>query len=76
MGLFDRFSRKPGRFVSEEAFGVNRDKQVKMTPLTLEQLRKIGVTEDRELKLEYFFYTNASAAGLFVSAWIVLYVMF
>ena len=29
-----------------------------MTPQTLAQLYEYGVTEDSELKLEYFFYTN------------------
>jgi hypothetical protein len=29
-----------------------------MTPLTMTQLRKFGVTDASQLKLEYFFYTN------------------
>ncbi len=31
-----------------------------MATQTLEQLRQAGVTEDKELKLEYFFYTNSN----------------
>jgi regulator of ribonuclease activity B len=53
------------RFVSEAAFRENAAKQVAMTPETLKQLGKYGVTREKELKLEFFFYTdreeNASA---------------
>ena len=37
MALSDLFSRKPGRFVPESAFRENLAKQLKMTPLTLDQ---------------------------------------
>lgn len=62
MGLFDFFKSKTnnGQFVSETAFNNNRDKQMQMTPQTLEQLRNLNVTADKELKLEYFFYTNTA----------------
>lgn len=62
MGLFDFFKPKSnnGQFVSETAFNSNRDKQMQMVPSTLEQLRKLNVTDDKELKLEYFFYTNTA----------------
>lgn len=62
MGLFDFLKPKSnnGQFVSETAFNSNRDKQMQMTPQTLEQLRKLNVTADKELKLEYFFYTNTA----------------
>src|SRR5690606_20792795 len=62
MGLFDIFKSKTnnGQFVSETAFNNNRDKQMQMTPQTLEQLRNLNVTADKELKLEYFFYTNTA----------------
>lgn len=62
MGLFDFFKSKTnnGQFVSETAFNDNRDKQMQMTPQTLEQLRRLNVTSDKELKLEYFFYTNTA----------------
>jgi regulator of RNase E activity RraB len=29
-----------------------------MTPQVLDQLYKLNITEEKELKLEYFFYTN------------------
>jgi regulator of RNase E activity RraB len=63
MGLLDLFKSKSNsrQFVSETAFNSNRSKQVEMTPQTLEQLRKLNVAEDKELKLEYFFYTNTEA---------------
>jgi regulator of RNase E activity RraB len=62
MGLFDFLKPKSnsGQFVSETAFNSNRDKQMQMTPLTLDQLRKLNVTSDKELKLEYFFYANTA----------------
>jgi len=65
MGLF---SRKPGRFVSEEAARANSARQSQMTPMTIAELRKIGVTEDRQLKLEYFFYTNTSEKAAALAA--------
>jgi hypothetical protein len=61
MGLFNLFKSSTGnkyRFLSETDFRNNLAKQEKMTPLTLEQLRKHNVSEDKELRLEYFFYTN------------------
>ena len=61
MGLFNFFKQKSndGQYVSESAFSSNRDKQIEGAPQTLEQLRKINVTAEMELKLEYFFYTNS-----------------
>lgn len=62
MGLFDFLKPKSnnGQFVSESAFNINRDRQMQMTPQTLDQLRNLNVTADKELKLEYFFYTNTA----------------
>ncbi|MBN9294075.1 MAG: hypothetical protein J0G96_08870 [Flavobacteriia bacterium] len=62
MGLFEFFKPKSNsrQFVSETAFNDNRDRQMQMTPQTLEQLRSLNVTTDKELKLEYFFYTNTA----------------
>ncbi len=48
------------QFVSETAFNSNRDNQMQMTPQTLHQLRNLNVEDDKELKLEYFFYTNTA----------------
>jgi regulator of RNase E activity RraB len=60
LGLFDFLKPKPnnGQFVSERAYKNNLNKQMQMTPQTMQQLRKIDVPPDKELKLEYFFYTN------------------
>ena len=61
MGIFDFFKTKSsdGKFVSESAYKENHKSQMKMTPQTMEQLRKAGVFVDKELKLEFFFYTNS-----------------
>lgn len=48
------------QFVSETAFNSNLNNQMQMTPQTLEQLRQRNITADKELKLEYFFYTNTA----------------
>lgn len=66
MGLFDFLKSKSygGKFVSETSFNINRDKQIQMTPQILDQLAKLNVTADRELKLEYFFYTNTADKAL------------
>lgn len=59
MGFLSLFSNRPKQFVSEADFRQNMAEQMAMTPMTLQQLRKIGVTPDRELKLEFFFYTDS-----------------
>ncbi len=53
-------------FQSEDAFRKNRAKQIAMAPETVAVLRTHGVTNDTNLKLEFFFYTdtNEKAAGL------------
>jgi regulator of RNase E activity RraB len=38
----------------------NRQKQLAMTPKTVEQLRTHGVTSETNLKLEFFFYTDTA----------------
>lgn len=70
MGLFDIFKSKSsdGKFVSEAAFNKNLKSQMSMTPQTLEQLRKINVGADKELKLEFFFYTNSLDKAAALSA--------
>lgn len=55
------FGCKPGGdgpFRSESAYAENRSQQLAMSPQTVAQLRTYGVTDQSELKLEYFFYTN------------------
>jgi hypothetical protein len=60
MNFFAWFGRTPKRFVSEEVFQKNLVNQVSMTPATLGELRKLGVSIETSLKLEFFFYTNTS----------------
>lgn len=60
MGIFDFLKPKSAskEFVNEKAFDNNRAKQMQLTPKVLEQLYKLDITEEKELKLEYFFYTD------------------
>jgi len=55
--MFGIFKSKK-RFISEQQHKDNLDSQLSMSPQTVDQLRDYGVTEDKHLKLEYFFYTN------------------
>jgi hypothetical protein len=59
--ILSLFGKTAGRYVSESAFSENRTKQTVMAPQTMTQLRKYGVTDETELKLEFFFYTNTEA---------------
>jgi hypothetical protein len=54
------FNRKPGRFWTEAAHRKDLVSQLEMTPQTLDQLRTLGVSADKALSLEYFFYTKHS----------------
>jgi hypothetical protein len=47
-----------GTFQTDDAYAKTRARQLAMTPQTMAQLRKFGVTNESQLKLEYFFYTN------------------
>lgn len=58
MGLFDVFSSQPKQFVTPDSFKDNLANQLNWTPQTLGQLREYNVTPEKELKLEFFFYTN------------------
>jgi regulator of RNase E activity RraB len=60
MGLFDFLKPKTNirQFVSESRFNTNRDKQIQCSPQILEQLRELNVGVEKQLELEYFFYTN------------------
>jgi hypothetical protein len=55
-----------GPFVTQAAFENNLKRQLAMTPLTLAQLRKHGVSPTAMRRLEYFFYSysNDKASGL------------
>ncbi len=60
------FFKKPGKFVDEKEFEKNLQSQIDTTPMILEQLAQLDIDESRQLKLEYFFYTNTpeKAQGL------------
>lgn len=62
MGIFDFLKTKANseRFVSEKEFHKNEANQKDMVPETMEQLRKVDVNENKQLKLEFFFYTNSA----------------
>lgn len=56
------------QFVTEQAFRRNIMKQVTMSPQTLAQLRKYGVTANSKLRLEFFFYTDTEAKAQSLAA--------
>jgi regulator of RNase E activity RraB len=59
MGLFSFFGKKDSiQFVSGEAFEEKSAIQLNMLPVLMGKLRELNVDEDRELMLEFFFYTN------------------
>jgi hypothetical protein len=63
MGMFSSiFGSKQGGgdgpFQTDDDYLQSRAKQLAMTPQTVAQLRNYGVTDQTQLKLEYFFYTN------------------
>ncbi|HXH37820.1 MAG TPA: ribonuclease E inhibitor RraB [Thermoanaerobaculia bacterium] len=47
-------------------------RQSETIPMMIEQLRTIGITEDRELKLEYLFNTNARKKAAALAAELTL----
>ena len=53
-------SRK-NSYISKAEFETDLKKHQALTPETVAQLRKFGVTEQTELKLEFFFYTNSQS---------------
>ena len=62
-GGSNRNGGKKPRFVSNDGLQNNLTRQLKMSPQTLAQLHKHGVTEQMTLKLEFFFYTDTEAKG-------------
>jgi hypothetical protein len=61
MGIFDKLygsTRPSDPYRTEEQFETNLARQIAMTRQVLAQHREY---EDRELRLEFFFYTNTSA---------------
>jgi len=59
MSLFSNLIGKPRQFVSRDSFESNFSRQSAMTPQTLTELRKHGVSPEKMLRLEFFFYTNS-----------------
>ena len=51
--------KKKKRFVSENDFIANQDKQFRLSIESLVRLRDGGVEEEDELKIDYFFYTDS-----------------
>ena len=60
MGFFNFLKTKSNsdRFVTETAFARILDKQMQGAPQVLAQLRKLNVSADKELRLEFFFYAD------------------
>jgi regulator of RNase E activity RraB len=61
MGIFGKLfgSRtRTGPFQTEKQFIKNTASQISTAPQILEQLRQCGVGEERELRLEFFFYSD------------------
>lgn len=50
--------KKKKRFVSENDFIANQDKQFRLSIESLVGLRDASVEEEDELKIDYFFYTD------------------
>jgi len=59
MGIFDIFKKVSAKYIDEYKHQDNMKKQIAMVPELLAKLQQSGITDDSELKLEYFFYTNA-----------------
>jgi regulator of RNase E activity RraB len=62
MGFFNFFTPKPTNFtvfVSDQQFKNNLESQVYMTRGLMSKLRSFNVGPEKQLKLEYFFYTNS-----------------
>jgi regulator of RNase E activity RraB len=60
MGIFTFLRPKSisKQFVNVHDFNQNKDMQMKMTTQVIDQLRKLDIKREKELSLEYFFYTN------------------
>jgi len=64
MGIFNFFIPKTTNFavfVSDQQFKHNLESQVYMTQGLMSKLRSFNVGPEKQLKLEYFFYTNSLA---------------
>ena len=62
-----------GRFINEQRLKANLVQQAQGAPEILAQLRKMGVTSDKNLRVLFYFYTNSdSKAKVFDSKLIKL----
>ncbi len=59
LNIFQTKKSNQQKFVTEEHFHSNLNKQKESNHQTLEQLKKYNISENQEKKLEYFFYTNS-----------------
>jgi len=50
-----------GPFVPRRKFIESQKMQIHLAPITLEYLRTFGVPDDRELRIEFFFYSRTEA---------------
>jgi len=50
-----------GPFVRRRNFIENQKMQIGLAPITLNHLRNYGVCDDKELKIEFFFYSKDQA---------------
>jgi regulator of RNase E activity RraB len=62
------FGKSPKRYFSRKAFEKNLERQLSMTPQTVKQLRGYGVTPEKELRLEFFFYTDTAEKAAALAA--------
>lgn len=53
-----RNTENSGPFVRRRNFIENQKMQMKLAPITLSHLRSFGVSDDKELRLEFFFYSK------------------
>jgi len=53
-------AEKPSRFLSEDQFKTDLDGLKEANLLKLEQLRKYGVTDESDLRMDFYFVTNDS----------------
>ncbi len=69
MGSRDVFGKQPKRFVTDEQFRRKMASQQAADAEVPDVLAKrAGVSPERELKLEYFFYTNRGAKAADLAA--------
>lgn len=60
MGLFSFMKKNSDNvvFITESELKCNYKRLVDFVPVFVNELQNLGITSEKELKLEYFFYTN------------------